>query len=145
VENAPSRPLPSLSEPDTGPFWRDCAAHRLTVRRHPETGVVTFLPRLRDAAGIELEVVESAGKGLIYTYTVLRQHFLPFFRARTPYVVGYVDLDEGLRVLTEIVAEPSAVSIGQRVELDWEDQDGTALPIFRTVARQRPAAGLKDS
>jgi uncharacterized OB-fold protein len=76
---------------------------------------------------------ESAGTGTIYTFTVIRQHGHPYFRSRTPYVVAFVDLDEGFRVLTEIAADPASVRIGQRVAVAWEDHDEVSVPVFRVV------------
>jgi hypothetical protein len=75
----------------------------------------------------------SAGFGTVYTYTVVRQHGHPFFRARAPYVVAYVDLDEGFRMLAEVVGDPDTVQIGQRVAVDWEDHDEVSVPVFRAA------------
>ena len=52
-----------------------------------------------------------------------------------PYAVGYVDLDEGFRMMSNIVAvaDPTTdIKIAQRVKLQWEDQgDGeVSLPMF---------------
>jgi uncharacterized OB-fold protein len=127
---AATRPLPALDEADTGPFWRACGEHRLTYQRRTDTGEVVFYPR--QGAGVETH--ESAGLGTIYTYTVVRQHGHPFFRAHAPYVVAYVDLDEGFRILSEVDTDPDGVRIGQRVLLAWEDHDGAAVPIFRPVS-----------
>ena len=124
-----TRPLPAL-EPDTAEFWQACAEHRLTYRRRRDTGEVVFYPRA-DPAGADLETCESAGLGTIYTFTVVRQHGHPFFRAHAPYVVAYVDLDEGFRLLAEVDADPADVRVGRRVEVGWEDQDGRSVPVFR--------------
>jgi uncharacterized OB-fold protein len=80
-----------------------------------------------------METRGSAGRGTIYTYTVVRQHGHPFFRAHAPYVVAYVDLDEGFRILAEVATEPGTVHVGQRVEVTWEDHDEVAVPLFRPV------------
>jgi uncharacterized OB-fold protein len=91
---SPERPLPDLSEPDTGPFW-------------------------------------AAGGGTVYTYTVIRQHGQPYFRGKLPYVLGFIDLDEGFRLLAEIDAAPEALRVGQRVTVGWEDHAELAVPVFR--------------
>ncbi|HCD28422.1 MAG TPA: hypothetical protein DER02_12930, partial [Gammaproteobacteria bacterium] len=39
----------------------------------------------------------SKGLGEIYTFSVVRLSYHPFFRGKAPYAVAYVDLDEGLR------------------------------------------------
>jgi hypothetical protein len=71
------------------------------------------------------------GGGTVYTYTVIRQHGQPYFRSRLPYVLGFVDLDEGFRLLAEIDAGPDTVQVGQRVTLNWEDHGVLAIPVFR--------------
>jgi len=111
-----TRPLPAFPEPDTEPYWRATHEHRLLYQP------------FRDA-----EWLESAGLGTVYTFTVIRQHGHPYFRSRTPYVVGYVDLDEGFRLLAEIAEDPAGVQVGQRVRVDWEDHDEVSVPLFRNA------------
>lgn len=122
----PTRPLPVLTEPDTAAFWRACGEHRLTYTTDRDGGVV-FYPRRTDGG----QVRDSAGRGVVYTYTVVRRHGHPYFRSRAPYVVAYVDLDEGFRLLAEVDADPDAVHVGMRVEVGWEDHGETAVPVFR--------------
>ena len=62
---------------------------------------------------------------------MIRQNGHPFFRARIPYVVGLIDLDEGFRMMAEIAAEPDAVRVDQRVTVSWEDHPGLSVPVFR--------------
>ena len=70
------------------------------------------------------EFVESPGVGTIYTFTVIRRAPLPAFAARVPYVLAFVDLDEGVRLVTNIVdCDPQSVRIGQRVRARFEAID----------------------
>jgi uncharacterized OB-fold protein len=119
-----TRPLPSFPEPDTEPYWRATREHRLLYRPSGD--------RPHDGRS---EWLESAGLGTVYTFTVIRQHGHPYFRSRTPYVVGYIDLDEGFRLLAEIAEDPAGVQVGQRVRVDWEDHDEVSVPLFRDAAR----------
>ena len=121
-----TRPLPVLTEADTAEFWRACGGYRLTSGTGPG-GEVVFVPRRTEGG----QVRESAGRGVVYTFTVVRRHGHPYFRSRTPYVVAYVDLDEGFRMLAEVDADPDAVHVGMRVEVGWEDHGETAVPVFR--------------
>jgi uncharacterized protein len=66
----------------------------------------------------------------VYTFTVIRQHGHPFFRARIPYLVGLIDLDEGFRMLAEIAADPQTLRVDQRVTATWEDHADLSVPIF---------------
>ena len=121
-----TRPLPVLTEADTAEFWRACGEHRLTYGTAP-SGDVVFFPRRTEGGQLR----ESAGRGVVYTFTVVRRHGHPYFRLRAPYVVAYVDLDEGFRMLAEVDADPDTVHVGMRVEVGWEDHDETAVPVFR--------------
>ncbi|MBI2765469.1 MAG: OB-fold domain-containing protein [Chloroflexi bacterium] len=131
-----SRPQPRFPEPDTQPFWDATREHRLTYQVDPATGDVIFFPRRHSpyTGTTNLEVRESKGMGTVYTYSVVRLNRHPAFAALGPYAVAYVDLDEGFRILTNIVgvADPvKDVKIGMRVKLKWEDQEsGIALPMF---------------
>lgn len=133
---APQRPLPTLAELDTGPFWAATKEHRLTYQVCASCGEITFYPR-RHCTGClspDLRWHDSAGSGTVYTYTVIRQHGLPYFRSRLPYVVGFIDLDEGFRLMAEIDAPPDAIGVGQRVTVGWEDHAELAVPVFRLAA-----------
>ena len=129
----PSRPLPSLAEPDTAPFWAATREHRLTYQECASCGEVIFYPRRHctRCLSTDLRWHDSAGAGTLYTYTVIRQHGLPYFRSRLPYVVGFVDLDEGFRLMAEIDAQPDAIDVGRRVTVGWEDHADLSVPVFR--------------
>lgn len=132
TDATPRRPLPRFPEPDTEPYWRATSEHRLLYRVDPDTGEVVSSTRRQSGHPTDSNPQwrESAGIGTIYTFTVIRQHGQSYFRTRVPYVVAFVDLDEGFRILTEIAADPATVRIGQRVRVDWEDHDDLSVPIF---------------
>jgi uncharacterized OB-fold protein len=59
--------------------------------------------------------VEVSGRGTVYALTVLRKSMGPW-AAATPFVVAYVELEEGPRILTNVVAdEPGALRVGDAV------------------------------
>ena len=134
---APERPLPSLTEPDTAPFWTATKDHRLTYQVCASCGEVIFHPRRHCPACLSVESrwQESAGHGTVYTFTVIRQHGHPYFRSRLPYVLGFIDLDEGFRMLAEIDADPDTVQVGQRVTVGWDDHDDLAVPVFHPAGQ----------
>ena len=130
---SPERPLPDLSEPDTGPFWAATKQHRLTYQACGSCGEIIFHPRRHctNCLSTDLRWHDSAGGGTVYTYTVIHQHGLPYFRGKLPYVLGFIDLDEGFRLLAEIDAAPETIRVGQRVTVGWEDHAELAVPFFR--------------
>ena len=127
-----TRPLP-LPDPDTDPFWAATRERRLTYQRCGRCDRVVFYPRRHcsHCGSTDLRWHTSAGRGVIYTFTVIRRQDHPFFRSRLPYVLAYVDLDEGFRILAEVVADPESVRIGQPVTVEWEDHEQLRIPIFR--------------
>jgi uncharacterized protein len=128
----PGRPLPLFPEPDTEPFWAATAGHRLTYQVCRACGQVVFHPRRHCTCCTsgDLEWRDSAGAGTLYTFTVIRRSGHPFFRARIPYVVGLIDLDEGFRMLAEIAADPETLHVDHRVTVTWEDHADLSVPIF---------------
>ena len=130
------RPQPRFPEPDTQPFWDAAREHKLMYQVDKDTGDVVFYPRRHNPrnGSSNLEWRESKGEGTIYTFSVVRQNRHPAFRDLGAYAVAYVDLDEGFRIMTNIVGveDPTTgIQIGQRVKLRWEDQEGgISLPLF---------------
>jgi uncharacterized OB-fold protein len=75
--------------------------------------------------------VEASGRGTVYSFTVIRQNYARPFRDWIPYVVALVDLEEGPRLMTNLVdVDPEAVQIGMPVTARFEavaDVAGIAL------------------
>ncbi len=72
----------------------------------------------------------------MYSYTVTRQNQAPGFRETVPYVLAYVELSEGIRLLTNIIdCQPNSVHIGMAVDAVFEDDTASGV----TVVKFRPA------
>jgi uncharacterized protein len=128
-----SRPLPDLDEPDTGPFWKAAQQHRLIYQHCDNCGSVVFYPRAQctTCGSGRLEERDSAGRGRVYSYTIIRANPHPAFRDTVPYAIAYVDLDEGFRMVTHIVGtDLETIRVHQPVVLSWTTVDGMELPTF---------------
>lgn len=68
----------------------------------------------------------------MHTYTVVRQSGDPFFKARVPFVVAMIELDEGPIVMSNVIdCDIESVAIGMAVVASFEPaQDGLAIPLF---------------
>lgn len=91
----------------------------------------------------DLERVPLSRRGTLYTYTVVRQSTPAF---TVPYVLGYVDLPEGARVMAQIAdVDGVDIELGIEVELitvPWgESDDGTPLMGFRFRPVRRDEQG----
>lgn len=132
-QKTPTRPLPSLKELDTKPFWEATADHKLRYPVCDDCGQVVFYPRAHcNACGSDqLSWQTASGAGSVYTYSIVRQSYHPFFRGLAPYAVAWIDLDEGPRLCSNIVGiDPDSIEIGMKVAVRWEDHDGLSVPLF---------------
>lgn len=134
--NEPTRPLPRSDEYDTREFWAATKDKKLKYQQCKQCATVVFYPR-RHCTGCtngELEWKTSSGKGTVYTYSVVRQSYHPFFRHKIPYAVAWIDLDEGPRLLSNVVgvADPlKDVKIGMKVQVEWEEHEELNIPLFK--------------
>jgi len=80
----------------------------------------------------EPEPVLACGRGSVYSFTVCHRAGAPGFEADLPYVVGLIELEEGVRLVANIVSvDAEAVLIGMPVEAVFEDRsDGLFVPQF---------------
>ncbi len=137
IKPVATRPLPDLTEEDTRSFWAATNTQRFVYQQCGSCGMVVFYPR-QHCTGCttgRLEERTSVGKGTIYTYSVVRQSYHPFFRTQVPYVVAWIDLDEGPRFLSNVigVTSPDLSLIGKRVEITWEGHEGVSIPLFKLI------------
>jgi uncharacterized OB-fold protein len=130
------KPLPRIDEESKG-FWEACQRHELYVQRCRACGTARYYPRAVCPACLSSETdwVLSSGRGTVYTYTVTYQNQAPGFRDELPYVMAYVELDAGVRVLTNIVGcAAEDVTIGMPVEVVFDDvTPEVTLPKFKPV------------
>jgi len=123
--------------PDTAGFWAAAADGRLLLPRCPACEIVIWYPRpfCPRCQRADVEWIEATGAGSVYSFTIVRRGTGAYQRA-VPYVLAYVELDEGPRVLTNIVdTEPEAIRIGQRVTAVFDPvRPGAALIRFRPEA-----------
>lgn len=131
--STPQLPAPAPTvNPDTEPFWSAAAEHRLVLPRCRDCATVIWYPRslCPHCWSTDVEWFEAAGTGTIYSYSVNRKGF-GAYRDAAPYVLAYVELAEGPRVLTNVVGDHEALHIGAAVRAVFHDtESGTALVRF---------------
>ena len=130
---AADRPLPN---PDavSKPFWDGCARGELLIQRCPSCGNRQFYPRaMCTACAGEPEWETASGRGTVHTFTVIRQNYSKPFRDLLPYVVAMIELDEGPKLMGNVVGCPiDEVTVGMPVEVFFEAAgDDVALPFWR--------------
>lgn len=118
---------------DTEPFWNACSEGRLVLQRcrvcdsfrHPPS------PLCHACLALEHEWVEASGRGEVWSFAIIRDR-LEGWPGEVPLAVVIVALEEGVKLISNLLAEPDAIHIGMKVEVCFEaGPDGTQLPKFR--------------
>jgi uncharacterized OB-fold protein len=127
------RPLPVL-DADSEQFWQAAQRHELAVQRCRNCQRAQYYPRVvcRHCSSDQLDWIRSSGRGVVYSLTTSRRAAGPSLAGHVPYVVALVDLEERVRILTNIVG-PGAIHtrIGDAVRVTFEDiGEGFMLPVF---------------
>lgn len=135
--NTGTLPAP-VANADSQPYWAAARERRLVIRKCKACGELHFMPRHLCPVcwSDRLEWVDAKGTGSVHSFTIVRRASDPAFAALVPYAVALVDLDEGPRMMANIVGTDAlAVKIGDRVQVTFEDRgDGAMLPQFSRAA-----------
>ena len=130
------KPLP-VPDPITQPFWDGLKAGELRIQRCLSCEKPVFYPRVAcpHCGGRRLEWIACSGRGTLHAFTIAHRGTPTAFRGATPYVVAMIDLEEGARIMTNligVVPSPLAVTIGMPVEVVFERvSDAITLAKFR--------------
>ena len=133
TDERPPKPRPApLPDADSADYWKALHEGRLLVQQCQDCNEFQLYPRDRClACRGPVAFVEASGRGTVYSFTVIRQNYARPFRDWIPYVVALVELEEGPRLMTNLVdCDPDAVQVGMPVRATFEavsDDAGIAL------------------
>jgi len=105
-------------------FWEAAKRHELIVQRCQQCNEHILYPRqiCPRCLSSKLEWVKVSGKGRIYTHSVIYQPAHPGFVNDIPYVLAIIELDEGPRILSNIVeCVPEDVKVDMPVTAVFDD------------------------
>ena len=126
------RPAPRIT-PQTASYWKaardgqlllgTCAdCHKLS---HPPQSVCPF------CWSSNVGTRAARGTATLNAFTLVYQSAVPAFRERLPYAIGYVELDEGVFVFSNIVnCDPDKIAIGMPLKAVFEklnEESGAVL------------------
>lgn len=134
-----SRPIP-VPTPETAHFWEGTRAGELRLQRCDDCDHVYFPPRpfCPDCSSRAVSVFAASGRGALASYVISeRPH--PAFEG--PYAIALVELEEGPRMMSNIVEcpqTPEALVLDMPLQVTFEAlSDDIALPLFRRVEGDR--------
>jgi uncharacterized OB-fold protein len=132
----PARPLPMIT-PENERYWHGAHDHELWLRNCRSCDKTYFYPRdiCPGCGRRDTEWKHVSGRGTLYTYAIVHRAPSAAFADRVPYVTAIVELDEGGRMMTNLVdvePDPAQITVGMPVEVTFEDvTDEITLPKFR--------------
>ena len=115
-------------------YFDFCRNRHLMIQHCGSCGCFVFYPRsvCPECLAPGPEWIEAAGTGAVFTFTVHHREAAGF-AGQAPYVVAVIELDEGVRMLSRIVADPESIRIGDRVQVAWatiDQESGFTVPVF---------------
>ena len=130
-------PAPVINS-TTAEFWKATTEGRFLLQRCDACNIVLWFPR-RNCPKCWTEDVstfDAQQTGTVYSFTVVRKG-KGAFQDAGPFVVAYVELADGPRIMTNIVdCDIDALHIGMPVEMVFHGTgEGSALYRFRPASR----------
>ena len=117
------KPLPQIDEENRW-YWEALKRHELYLQKCRDCGALRYYPRAlcSECLSSRTEYVRSSGHGKVYTFTATYQNQAAGFRESLPYILAYVELGEGAKVLCNLIdCKAEDVRIGMPVEAAYED------------------------
>jgi uncharacterized protein len=119
---------------ETAPFWEATKEHRLVLPWCTACDAPFWFPRgvCPRCLGQTITWEESHGRGVLYAFSVHRRPGPGRSREDGPYAVALVDLDENIRLMSNIIGcDEEGLTVGMTLQVSWFSlPDGRALPFF---------------
>lgn len=122
--------------PETREFWEGAKRHELRIQRCLDCGKAYFYPRpfCPHCASRKVEWFTASGRGTLYSYVIVHRG-PPGFKDWLPYVIAVVQLEEGPRMMSNVIGvepAPEHLPADLPLEVTWEQQsDDITLPLFQ--------------
>ncbi|GAB2932917.1 Zn-ribbon domain-containing OB-fold protein [Nonomuraea fastidiosa] len=134
------KPAPKPT-PETQPFWDGTAAGELRIQRCTACERHYFYPRpgCPRCGGDQVEWVRASGRATLYSY-VINHRPAPGFEDEAPYAIAVVELEEGVRMMTNIVGvpnDPEHLELDMELRVVFERRGDVTVPLFE------PAGGAR--
>ncbi|MCU4183444.1 Zn-ribbon domain-containing OB-fold protein [Acidiferrimicrobium sp. IK] len=137
MPDAARRDLPTIDD-DTRPFWDAVRGGRFLIVRCRSCGAAHHYPRpfCPSCWSEEVEWEQASGRATLYTWSTVFVNDAPPFSSRLPYVAAVVDLEEGPRVMTNVVGcPPEELRVGMALTVAYEEATPEiTIPVFTPAA-----------
>ena len=128
------KPVP-IPDEASQPFFDGAREHRLMIQQCRTCGAMMWPVKTRcdNCLSPTVTWVQASGKATLYSFVLMHQLYHPGFASEVPYNIAQVDLEEGLRILTNVVGCSNAdLQIGMPLEVIFEAiTNEVTLPKFK--------------
>ena len=131
------RPLPQPITPEAKPYWDGAKNGKLMIPKCQACGKPFMHPRVLcpHCSSRDVTWIEASGRGTLHSFEIAHQILNKAFKVKTPVVLALVQLEEGPRLLTNLVnvePDPKKIRCDMPVEVVFEKQtDEISLPMFQ--------------
>lgn len=118
-----TKPLPVVTA-ENQPFWDACKRHELRLQRCEDCGKVRYpiFKTCDNCLSGHFVWEKVSGSGKVFSWVVFHRPYYPSFAEDVPYNVAMVELEEGPRLLANLVGVKNEdIYIGMPVEAVFED------------------------
>ena len=136
MTETPRKPKPRPA-PESLPYWQAAKEHRLALPKCEDCSQFWFPPSRTcpHCLSTNVSFQNVSGRGKVFSFVTFHRVYRPAFAEDVPYVVALVELEEGPRVLTNILGVTHEdVRCEMPVEVVFDDYDeDVSIPKFRPV------------
>jgi uncharacterized OB-fold protein len=133
------KPLPVITDLNKE-FWQSARKGELRLQTcrscgHIRNPISEICPKCLSE---DFEWTKLSGKGTVFSFVTFHQVYHPAYKGDVPYNVSIIQLDEGPRMISNVVGvPPSDVAVGQKVEVLFDHvSDECTIPRFRLAGRK---------
>jgi hypothetical protein len=137
MTETPPKPKPRPA-PESLPYWQAAKDHRLALPKCEDCGQFWFPPSATcpHCLSTNFSFQNVSGRGKVFSFVTFHRVYRPAFAQDVPYVVALVELEEGPRLLTNILGiSHEDVRCEMPVEVVFDDYDeDVSVPKFRPLS-----------
>lgn len=141
-----NKPMPLATE-ISAPYWEALKARQLLIQQCNACDSWIFYPRRHCPSCLahDLSWREVRGSAVLYSYTVTRIATLPDFADEMPQILAVVELDEGVRINTNLVGlAEEEIQVGMRLRPVFAQVDEQGTRLLRFTGQDKDAAAFED-
>ena len=127
------KPVPKPT-PETQPYWDGALAGELRIQRCTPCREFYFYPRPFCTRCLSTDVhwIKVSGRARLHSY-VINHRAAPGFEAEAPYVIAIVELEEGPRMMANLVdvePRPERLLLDMDLEVAFAPRGNLRIPVF---------------